>query len=87
MPFLFENKLFTLSFAPSFRLLFRSSCSARTLEVNDAVSWFLMLLSGFEVAASGRGFVFRMGSALGAASDMLAFFLFFLLPPEAFFKE
>lgn len=45
------------------------------------------MLSGFDAAVSGRAFVAEMGLMPGEASDVVAFFLFFLLLPDAFFKE
>ena len=38
----FENKLLRLSFIPNFRLLFRSSCSSKTLAVRFAADAFLI---------------------------------------------
>ncbi len=83
IPFLFENRLLTLSFAPSFLLLFRPSCSARIFAVSEAVSWFLMLLSGFELGFSEA----LVTSTRAGASSTVAAFLFFLPPPGAFFNE
>ncbi len=78
IPFLFENRLFTLSFAPSFLRLFRSSCSARTFAVKDAVSAFLILLSGFSP--------FLCCGPRGSSATVAVFFLF-LLAPGAFLRE
>lgn len=83
IPFLFENKLFTLSFAPSFLRLFRSSCSARTFAVKDAVFAFLMLLSGFSLFVC----VGSRGSSAAVASSTVAVFFLFLPAPGAFLRE
>lgn len=83
IPFLFENKLFTLSLAPSFLRLFRSCCSARTFAVNNAVSAFLMLLSGFSLFVC----VDLRGSSTTVASSAVAAFFRFLPAPAAFFSE
>lgn len=83
IPFLFENKLLTLSLAPNFLLLFRSSCSASTLVVKDAVSWFLILLSDFDAGFSDE---FVTSTSEGASSTV-AVFLLFLLLPGLFFRE
>lgn len=83
IPFLFENKLFTLSLPPSFLRLFRSSCSARTFAVSDAVSAFLMLLSGFSLFVC----VGLRGSSATVASSTVAVFFLFLPAPGAFFSE
>ena len=102
IPFLFENKLFTLSFAPSFLRLFLSSCSASTLAVRDAVSAFLMLLSGFSLFACVLGPAFLVlfsgflpfisvldstGRSVTVASLTVAVFFLFLPEPGAFFNE
>ena len=83
IPFLFENMLFTLSLAPSFLRLFRSSCSASTFAVNDAVSAFLMLLSGFSLFVC----VGLRGASGTVASWTVAVFFLFLPAPGAFFSE
>ena len=82
IPFLFENRLFTFSFAPSFLRLFRSSCSASTFAVKDAVFAFLILLSGFSLFAC----VGSKSSSTVASSTVVVFFLF-LPAPGAFFRE
>ena len=102
IPFLFENKLFTFSFAPSFLRLFRSSCSASTFAVRDAVSAFLMLLSGFSLLACVLSSAFLLllpgcspftsvldstGRSVTVASLTVAVFFLFLPAPGAFFNE
>lgn len=74
IPFAFcaEKRLRTLSFARCFRRLFREDCSARTLEVKEAVEGFLMLV-GFWIV---RG-VSELEGAEG--SDAEAAFRFFVL--------
>lgn len=86
IPFFDENRLLTFSLAPSFLLLFLSSCSASTFAVRDAVSAFLILLSGF-VTMLGPESVARVTFLSTAGSSTLVFFFLFLLLPDAFFKE
>lgn len=83
IPFLLENKLFTFSFTTSFFRSFRSSCSASTFAVNNAVSAFLMLLSGFSLFVC---FFWKDSSATEDSSTVAVFFLF-LPAPGNFFSE
>ena len=84
---LVENKLLTLSFAPSLRLLLRASCSASTFAVKEAVSAFLILLSGLGVAGLGFDMFSDGSSSATSVFFKLACFFLFLPLPVAFFKE
>lgn len=90
MPSLDEKSVFKFSFCATFRLLFRSSCSASTLAVSDAVPSFLI---AFDDGTAASSFGSRSGPAVTSAIFVVSssflttsFFLFF---PEfdAFFNE
>lgn len=57
-----ENNVFRFSLGAIFLRLFRSSCSARTLAVNDAVSWFLIAFVA-DVFSIGSAIVGMSGPA------------------------
>lgn len=85
IPFFDENRLLRLWFDSIFRLLLRSSCSARTLAVNAAVPPLLML----QVAASPLTWFFAIITSSSIRSEtrdpaVAMIFFLFLLPPKAF---
>lgn len=90
MPVLEENSVCKLSFGAIFRRLLRSSCSAKTLAVSDAVSSFLIAFDDGTVASPFNG---KSGPATTSATAVASPFLlsgaFFLFLPKlgAFFRE
>ena len=79
------KRLFTAAFCPSFRRLFRSSCSSMTFLVSDAVAEFLSPLSeAFSPSALGFAFLSSSDEDLDLVAvplvSLSAVFLRFLLP-------
>ena len=91
IPLLEENRPFKFSLGANFRRLLRSSCSARTLAVSAAVSWFFIASDEVSVPVCFGG---RLGPAVSsvllasASASLLGRAVFrFLLEPGIFFRE
>jgi hypothetical protein len=83
-----ENKLLMLSLMPNLRFFCRSSCSARTFAVSDAVPSFLMFpavsLAPLLKWANAGSRLLTEDSAVAAWLLMPFFFLFFPVPAVGF---
>lgn len=95
-PFSDVNRLFKLEFSASFRRLFFSCCSARTLAVEEAVPACLIRPLGVDVPltavdpfAEFASFgIFESSLAgLGASAGVSIFFFLFFPEPGAFLSE
>lgn len=85
-----EKSPFRFSLGAIFLFLLRSSCSARTLAVNDAVPSFFIAFDDHSTAiAFGANSKLVLGAAPSAGSVPLGEWAFFLFLPEpvAFFNE